>query len=300
MIKSLNYWLLDSFVLTRISFAKYLRYLFRFLCDWRTNLKWVNFLNSNEQMQNLRLTHKGNLQLKIQYPYLTQNLNRAEVCDLLMFHYQWLFSCISLADYHAEHLLWNYYLEDGSDHLELHLKFRSDYMHEGEMCLLLKLNNQIQYTLTFTRFKYFDRSVFFIGGLQGGRREVASADGIKMLTKKLYGLRPKQLMLYSLSILSDFWQDDGIIAISNHNHIFNSKARRWRKKTIQSNLDEFWLEFDAKKMSKGDYLLTPLSRQIDLAQVPSKKRCQYKRRQIVLNDLEEQISTCLKKLLHQN
>lgn len=292
MPKYLHYWLLDSAVLIKISYRVYLKYIFRFLFNWKTNYAWVSYLNSTPQVTRWKEDGYGILHLKLQYSYLTVSFDYAERLLCLKQHYEWFFNQIDENYYLQQESLplWQHVIdyEDSREHLDLYLQFRAEFKQEGEMALLLKLNGAIQYTLTFSYVLLNEQATFFIGGLQGGRQHLTNPESIKQLTKHLYGLRPKQLMLHALSVLCDFYNVQHIVGVSNVNHASQGRRKNC-KELVKTNMDEFWLEFGAQQLSaQGDFLFKPLGCSIDLEKVPSKKRSQYRKRQLILDGLFEQ------------
>ncbi|OTG63450.1 DUF535 family protein [Acinetobacter silvestris] len=291
MFKAIHYWLIDPIVITQLSYQKYIRYIFRFLLKWKTNYAWVSYLNSTPQIVDWKNDYKGPLYLKVQYPYLSGNLVDRQRLLCLTQHYDWFFANIDIS-YHVQRevALWSHVIEneDQNEQLGLYLQFRADFEHEGEMGLLLKLNDTIQYTLTFSYIVLNGQPTFFVGGLQGGKRDITNPEGIKQLTKNLYGLRPKQLMLHGLSVLCDFYKVENMVGVSNENHAFkSSRKKRWRQR-VKTNMDEFWMDFGAESDSWGNFAFKPLSSQIDLESIPSKKRSQYRKRQFILDQLVDQ------------
>ncbi|ENX34831.1 hypothetical protein F889_01469 [Acinetobacter colistiniresistens] len=300
MFKPIHYWLIDPIVITKLSYQKYLRYILRFVFNWTTNYSWVSYLNSEPRIKNWKNDYKGPLYLKLQYPYLSGNLNEEQRLLCLTQHYDWFFANIECSHHsQREVLLWRYDFEseNQSDQLGLYLQFRADFEHEGEMALLLKLNDTLQYTLTFSYILLNKQPTFFVGGLQGGSQNITNPEGIKQLTKNLYGLRPKQLMLHGLSVLCAFYKVENVVGVSNENHAFKrSRKKRWRQR-VKTNMDEFWLEFGAELDAWKNFGFEPLSNQIDLEAIPSKKRSQYRKRQLLLDQLVEQAEVRLSELI---
>lgn len=298
--KSLYFWLIDSSVIAKKSRWKYIRYILRSLLDWRVNSSWVSYLNSSPEIKVWKDNYGALLYLKVQYPYLSGCFNTNKVLLCLKQHYDWFFANIH-SSYHLDQevKIWIHEIknESTSDLLEMYLKFKADFVHEGEVSLLLKLNHEIQYSVSFSSILENERKIFFVGGLQGGKPDITSPEIIKKLTKQLFGLRPKQLMIHALSSLADFYQIDDIIGVSNQNHPFSYSRRKSKRARIKTKMDDFWMDFDAEIDAHSNYVFKPLNNQINLDEIASKKRSQYRKRQLILDDLVRQSQVkleCLK------
>ncbi|WP_333662630.1 VirK/YbjX family protein [Acinetobacter sp.] len=269
---------------------KYFKYILRFFINWRESYIWVAYLNSTPQLIKWKENYKEDLYLKLQSAYLSNNFDNQQKIKNLKAHYDWFFSQIDEShSMQTEINLWKYILEsENKDELCLSLLFKSYFCKEGESSLILRLNDSIQYILTFSYISLNGKPAFFIGGLQGGRQEDTNPELIKQLTKNLYGLRPKQLMLHGLSVLCDFYNVKQVVGVSNENHFFKSSRRAKNRERVKTNLNEFWLEFDAELDEWNNFIFRPLSNQINLEEIPSKKRSQYRKRQLILDQLVEQ------------
>lgn len=287
----IKYWLIEPNVLIQKSKSRYLRYIFRYLLNWKAHYGWVEYLNSSKEMESWKKNYGPELYLKIQYPYLSGKFKPHEKLKYLKDHYDWLIYRINEKDYSQDQtLLWkqNIEIDDESQNLEIYLKYRAAFVSEGEIALVLKLNEYIQYTLTFSCIDMNGTPVFFIGGLQGGKPEITTLELVKKLTKQLYGLRPKQLMIHAISIMADFYEVNTLIGVSNKNHTFQSSRRKSKRERVKANLNDFWLNFDSTFHKDENYHFQPISNLINLEEIQSKKRNQYRNRQIILDELTSQ------------
>lgn len=290
MFNSLHYWLISTLVITKLSKAKYLRYILRFVLQWNTNLNWIKYLNSNAKIIEWCSDYEADFYLKFHNAYLSNSFDNRQKLHSLTNHYDWLFSQIDteLCKNKALTLL-QYQIEGEKPQLlTLNLYFKGKHRREGESCILLELDGQVQYALSFSYIILDGKSSFFIGGLQAGKQDKTNSDTIKLLTKALYGLRPKQLLLHGLSTLCDFYDVVHIIGVSNQNHFYQHSRKKRDRNRVKTNLDEFWLDFNATLDQFGNYVFYPLNNQIDLSEIASKKRSQYRKRQFILDILTEQ------------
>ena len=288
----LQYWLIEPRVVSEKSEAKYLRYVLRYLLRWKYNYAWVQYLNSNSNMLFWKQKYGCDIYLKIQQPLMSGHLSAQQKYDYLKEHYDWFFEKFSARNLEQnELLLWSsqFEIENEQKKLEMFFLYKGPFVTEGECALVLKLNGDIQYTLSFMHILQSCEPTFFIGGLQAGKQDVTCAELLKKMTKCLYGLRPKQFMIHAISEFAHFFKVKNLIGVSNTNHAFQCSRRKSKRARVKTNLDEFWLDFSSELTFDGNFYFKPLSSVIDLEKIPSKKRSQYRKRQLILDDFVEQL-----------
>ena len=298
MFNSLYYWLITPLAITQDSKVKYLRYILRYIGHWNTNQAWVKYLNSNPRIINWHAEYKVDFYLKFQNSYLSKSFNNQQKFLCLKNHYDWFFTHVDVASHKTTDFSLLSYIIEGEEekNVDLSVYFKGIYHREGESNIVLKLDNVIQYILSFSYIILDGQPVLFIGGLQASKQDITNLETIKQLTKSLHGLRPKQLLLHGLSTLCSFYNIQKIVGVSNDNHFYQDSRKKKDKQRVKTNLDEFWLEFGATLDQWGNYVFTPLSNQIDLTEIPSKKRSQYRKRQLILDQLTEQSTILLNSL----
>ena len=298
MFNRFHYWLILPLVISKESKAKYLKYILRYVTEWKNNQAWIQYLNDNPKMITWRSEHEADFYLKFQNSYLSKSFNSQQKVLCLKNHYDWFFSQVNESHHQTpEFPLFNYVIEsEQSNKVELDLYFKGIYHREGESNIVLKLDNVIQYILSFSYILLDGKPTLFIGGLQAAKQDVTNLDSIKQLTKALYGLRPKQLLLHGLSTVCNFYDIQQIVGVSNENHFYQDSRKKKDQNRVKTNLDEFWLEFGATRDQWGNYAFAPLSNQINLAEIASKKRSQYRKRQLILDQLKLQSSQLLNML----
>lgn len=291
------YWLIEPKVVSEKSKAKYLKYVLRYLFRWKYNYAWVKFLNSSNEIKILKTAYGSDFYLKIQQPLVSGHLSFQQKYEYLKEHYQWFINNFNVHHYDQEELLlWSSQIEldDEVQNFELYFKYKGPFVTEGECALVLKVNDDVQYTLSFMHVLQSASPTFFIGGLQAGNQDVTSPELLKKMTKAMYGLRPKQFMIQAISAFADFYQVKNLIGVSNENHAFQSSRRKSKRARVKTNLDEFWLDFSSELTFEGNFYFRPLSHVINLDEIQSKKRSQYRKRQVILNDFVQQ---CQKNLI---
>ncbi|KJG38635.1 hypothetical protein UA32_09445 [Photobacterium angustum] len=169
------------------------------------------------------------------------------------------------------------------------------YSREGSLGLTLTDSNDTQlYCISFTVNQ--DQNHLHIGALQGPDSDIENRQElIKELTKGLYGLRPKALMVELALIFADAYQLKNITAVSNKGHIY--QALRYigsKRHAVSCDYDQIWQEYQGVKESNVTYKLPLLPERKDLSTLNRNKRKLYKNRYLWLDELKQILALALK------
>ncbi|PQJ62745.1 VirK/YbjX family protein [Photobacterium angustum] len=169
------------------------------------------------------------------------------------------------------------------------------YSREGSLGLTLTDSNDMQlYCISFTVNQ--DQNHLHIGALQGPDSDIENRQElIKELTKGLYGLRPKALMVELALIFADAYQLKNITAVSNNGHIY--QALRYigsKRHAVNCDYDQIWQEYKGVKESNVTYKLPLLPERKDLSTLNRNKRKLYKNRYQWLDELKQTLALALK------
>jgi uncharacterized protein VirK/YbjX len=127
------------------------------------------------------------------------------------------------------------------------------------------------------------RREIFIGGLQGFKT-ANEREYVVAVTRELFGLRPKALLVFALQQLAALWDVAAIHAVSNQ-----TRNLRHRPKHIQADYDQFWRESGAALEPDGNFTLPVAFVPRDLASIKPNKRTMYRRRYQMLDKFGEAI-----------
>jgi len=158
---------------------------------------------------------------------------------------------------------------------------------EGDFSVNLRKAGALKewYTLAFSIWKYDEtQKEIFIGGLQGS--PLINKDMVVDLTRGLYGLRPKALLVFIVQQLAACWGISTVRAVSNATHIYRHFQKR---RTIASSYDEFWVECGGKLSSDGTFELPARFEPREIASLKVNKRQMYRRRYELLANFADQI-----------
>lgn len=157
------------------------------------------------------------------------------------------------------------------------LVYEARYQKEGDMSLVLHSQEDGNfYTLSFTLGHENGARSIMIGGLQGPRSNETSNEKIKKLTRKMYGQRPKSLMVSLLDLLAQIWGVETILAVKTQSHTY--AAKRYSKGRIKTDYDALWKELGGTEYDRNFYSLTVNAPRRDLDGMSRSKRSMYRRR----------------------
>lgn len=142
----------------------------------------------------------------------------------------------------------------------------SPFQEEGELMLLMLQGEQRLYSICFSCTA---DGRAYIGGIQGGKD--ISTEEIKLLTKALHGTRPKNLII---SLLYGFLQHSDINALYAVDSDFHVKSEQ-----VKTSYAALWLEVGGEKHRRGWYKLPAQEVRKNIAEVKSKHRSQFIKRE---------------------
>jgi len=166
--------------------------------------------------------------------------------------------------------------------LRVNLCYIPDLGKEGEITLLLSINDADLYSIQFS-FNQDNELNLVIAGIQS--RGTVDNDLIKKVTKKMHGLRPRNFLIFIIRQICEILDVKLILAIRSKYHIANCSHVSKTDK-FQANYDQYW---DEELGIKGEIFYTlPLkeSRKA-IEDIASKKRSQYRKRYAMLDEFKE-------------
>ncbi|HEY9104900.1 VirK/YbjX family protein [Chitinimonas sp.] len=268
------------------------KYLLRGLATYPWSRRWVNYLYQHEQCLQL-LQLQPRLLFKLQRPYLRKQVCMNRKLDWLRAHYGWMLANWPWAFvqrlYQQRQAELAVLTGDSGEHYRLLLQPTERCDKEGDLLLLLEHREQPLAFLSFTIHREGEGWVANVGCLQGPCPSLGR-EAVKAATQDLHGLRPKQAVLTALCALTTGYGIDQIHAVSNAGHIYQAKTRR--SKRISADYDSFWAEMGGVLQGESFHLPPTLPRKL-VADIPSRKRAQYRRR----HEVEDRMIAALRENL---
>lgn len=270
------------------------KFMVRSLLMPRLNRDWMQELSQWPNI-NAVMARQPRLPVRLHRPYLAVNFPRPLIVDALRYHYKLLSEAMSPEEFET-YLNSQYFplakLEGKNGEvfsIELTMDVNLD--KEGDSTILMRnANGDTLAEMTFTILNYQNQRTLFIGGLQGGIRELPH-EVIQEATKACHGLFPKRLVMEAVCHFAGRLQVEQILAVSNTVHIFRGERYHDKNKAVLSDYDSFW-EAVGGECDQNRYFHIPVTiARKDIAEIASKKRAEYRRRFELLDAIGSQMST---------
>ncbi len=169
------------------------------------------------------------------------------------------------------------------------------FMREGMITLNLFIGHDRVFTIAFSFHKNKQGQVCAIIGAIQGRRMQGITDLYREMTKKTYGIRPRDLMIEVFQILCRLSGVNRIYAVSEshrqHRHPFYCLKDKMSEPSV--NYDEVWSDRSGVRCNDAFFELPLKPPRKPLSNIVSKKRSMYRNRYSLLQRLEKEIGSGL-------
>lgn len=157
---------------------------------------------------------------------------------------------------------------------------------EGELMLTLYFYGVPVSRLSFSFIRYHGVYTAFIGGLQGPPRG-ASPAVMQQATRACHGMFPRRLVYEALSVLVRLCRVNRIVAVTEESHVLRHRRYLGRKKgRFVARYSESWKALGGVA-ALGFYHLPVFLPEREAADVPARKRSEYRRRSVMLSRIRE-------------
>lgn len=166
---------------------------------------------------------------------------------------------------------------------------------EGLLTLLLTLENQGVYHANFRFGKGFNgEPAMWIGTVQGYKDGL---DNAKTVTKKMFGYRPKNFIMFLLRHIAVICKVESIYAVSDEGFYANTHLVRGHRAKV-AELNSLWEESGGVVCSDKRFFKIPLEEyRKPIEEIKSQKRSQYRKRYDLLDQYQEEVQENLKPYL---
>lgn len=166
---------------------------------------------------------------------------------------------------------------------------------EGLLTLLLTLENQGVYHANFRFGKGFNgEPAMWIGTIQGYKDGL---DNAKTVTKKMFGYRPKNFIMFLLRHIAAICKVESIYAVSDEGFYANTHLIRGHRAKV-AELDPLWEESGGVVCNDERFFKIPLEEyRKPIEEIKSQKRSQYRKRYELLDQYEQEIQNHVRPLL---
>ncbi|MGD8913568.1 MAG: DUF535 family protein [Candidatus Thiodiazotropha sp.] len=232
------------------------------------------------------------------WPYQCKSWDTSTRINYLYNHFATLPELKHAIDYKATH---QSVLADGREiypTLQIVVDKHDFYVREGMITLNLFVAHQRVFTIAFSFYKNKKEQICAIVGALQGKRMPDIIDLYRDMTKKTYGIRPRDLMIEVFQMLCRLSSVKKIYAVSEshrqHRHSFYCLKNKLSKPSI--NYDEVWTERNGVRRNDAFFELPLIPCRKPISQIVSKKRSMYRNRYVLLKRLEHKIEQGLSTL----
>lgn len=254
--------------------------------------QWLRYVHANPDLL-AEVKRFPKLLTKIYRPYVSKKFNCQGRVDHLINHYELVekYQLSKLISQALNHELILVNLNVKFHHpLKIVLAALRHGHREGEIEFQLKWEDTVIFSMTSSFMATSSGLALKIAKVQGSAESHARED-IRKITKACFGARPQTVLLQIAQAFGGVTGCQEIILIGNQNRVSLNPIRR---RKITSNYDAIWLEHGAIPHESGDFRLpSNVQRHLDLSDIPSHKRSQYRKRFELFEELQAQVNSAV-------
>jgi len=239
-------------------------------------LRWKRFIARSAVLSDLARMYPRMLH-KIYRPYVSGHLGCRERVDALIQHYSAVLALGMgpvLERAAVEPVILAEVFGKSGRAVQLGMRAVNVLHREGELALELALAGETVFTVAFSVVQDKGQAKLCLGALQG-LRSGHGPEVVKMLTKELYGWRPKSFLIACLRALGEIIGSNDIILVSNANRVAINPHRRRR---ISADYDRTWAELSADFRADGNFQIPCREPAPDFSTIPANKRSEMRKR----------------------
>lgn len=282
----------------------------RFLrCAWHINTYRAWFTDPADHALREALSHRPSIVACVARPYLHIGWSARRKLDVIREHYRLVTNRFQLLRFAPQNSIVLADVVVGSRDLsdptvapnvcnvaQVRLDQPGWFEHEGEVTISLFDGETRLYSLVFTVGLIDSGAVAYVGALQGLGHPEARAI-YRRMTHRMHGLRPRDLLIAAFLLLCQSLGVKRVLAVSNKASV--SRGRYFGShRQVMSSYDEAWHEnggvlfnaADSEEPLAGFFEMTPGVSRRSPESIPARKRAQYRRRYVMLDNLSRQIA----------
>lgn len=184
---------------------------------------------------------------------------------------------------------------DATQKLRLLLKFAPGQQKEGLLSVILDLDDINFYQILFWVTREKGVPTLWIGAMQGPNLEHAR-ELVKCITKRCFGYRTKNLILYATRLVAKSLGIEKIYAVTNHGYYANNHVRVDRK--LKTSFSDFWTEVGGTPGDDSRFFLLPIEEERKpLEEVKTHKRNLYRKRYALMDEIELAVQKKMREIM---
>jgi len=235
----------------------------------------------------------------VTWPYQNSKWGQAERIDRLIQHYSVAEEIGSPVDFGSTEKVLLVDMVDIVPDLRIILDQAKWFMREGGLVLNLFVGQRRVFSLAFSLYRESTSIGAVIGAMQG-RDSPNVLDIYRNITKHCGHMRPRDFLLEVFRMLALRIGVSRILAISDaarhHRHSYFKDKHKVLFRANYTNYDEIWIDRGAQKISNEFFELPVVVERKPLADIPAKKRGQYRKRFELLEEVSRRLGCRLSEL----
>lgn len=276
-------------------------FFFRAVANRNLFEKLYAFFDAYEPMKGFFEQQDPDFQEVMTRVFLFKNSTMTQRLDALLHHFTILRTFFTDEVIHTIYWGQGYTLWKSNDEsmpLEVRLIFDTGQRKEGFMSLYLYHEGEMIYHFNF-RFDYNKdgKPSMYIGTIQGSKHGL---DTTKILTKKLFGYRPKNFILYLMRILVQTLGIHDMYVISDEGFYTNSHILRGNR-SKKTNFNGFWKDEGAVcDPQESWYFRLPIEeKRRKYAEIKSQKRNLFRKRYLLMDQIVPVYAAAIRQLFRE-
>ena len=186
--------------------------------------------------------------------------------------------------------------QDDGGHLRFELSYNPGQRKEGILSVVLRLDEYYLYQMMIwiAPDKKEEWSLW-IGAMQGPNMDNAK-DVVKKVTRRCHSYRTKNFILHATQEVAKALGLKHIYAVTNYGYYANNHIRTDRK--LKTSFTDFWEESGGKACDDKRFYELPMTEyRKTMEEIPTRKRNNYRKRYVLLDEVDEAIAKQVNKLL---
>ena len=226
------------------------------------------------------------------WPYICSNWNVEQRVDNLVNHYQTIETLGPPYNFHCDQELILLDLDEISPKLKIILDQPRWFQREGQLVLNIHVDTFRAFSIAFNlETSSTGDLICFIGGIQG--RKVKDINSLyKGISKSMYGLRTRDIIIEILQMFCRHLNVKKILAVADESR--HHRHQYFNKKEFPFNYNDAWKDRGGTIAENQNFYRIPvIANRRNLNDVPSKKRALYRKRYLLLDEIEKQLQISL-------
>ncbi|MDI6027528.1 DUF535 family protein [Corticibacterium sp. UT-5YL-CI-8] len=227
----------------------------------------------------------------IKRPYINSTWPIGKTQAVIEGHYQFVRRCAPMLAFAPDGARRIASLDSDLPGLHIVLDKSPWFQNEGEVVLNLFLQDERVYSLAFSLGFEGGEPVGLIGALQGSGHGPDALQRHRVITRRAFGMRSRDLIFSAFAILCAELGIQKILAPGKAHSVVKSEYFGGGTRTLHADYDSIWAQYGARPTGDGTMFEMPASLRFrSPSEIPSKKKAMYRRRYEMLRTLQADLA----------